>query len=429
MRRRRINFARLNYVLIPETREQAQRLERSLAVRLVLRPLFGWLGGYSREGGTLIVLATLSAGLALDVTGTYGYVLWSVLSGILLAAFAVRLAFPLRDVALRLEHPPRIAAGEPLTVNLLVTNTGARPIEALRTRYAMLTWDGRWLGERPCAARILPGQTVRLARRCRFDARGEKHAGPIGACVLAPGGLSTGKVRYTSDLKVTVLPRVARVERIASDAGARYQPGGLALASRTGESMELIGVRPYRRGDPVRDLHARTWARLGAPHVREYQQEYFTRVGVVLDTERGATTEVGEEAAISLAAGVLAWYSRSETLIDLLVIGDVVHPVTIGRSLGTLEHGLEILALVRPGAPFDPAALSARLAPHLERLSAIVFIALRWDPGRAGFARAIAAQGVACRPVLVGDDVRAPDVPVPYLDAMHINQGRPVVLP
>src|SRR5262249_59829460 len=87
-----------------------------------------------------------------------------------------------------------------------------------------------------------------------------------------------------------VVPKLARVEHVSTPLGRRYQPGGVALASKTGESMELIGVRPYRAGDVVRDLHAKSSARLGFPVVREYVQEYFTRIGVVLDTDRTIST-------------------------------------------------------------------------------------------------------------------------------------------
>ena len=36
---------------------------------------------------------------------------------------------------------------------------------------------------------------------------------------------------------------------------------------------------------------ARSWARTGIPVVREYQEEYFSRVGVVVDTDKEAADE------------------------------------------------------------------------------------------------------------------------------------------
>ena len=133
--------------------------------------------------------------------------------------------------------------------------------------------------------------------------------------------------------------------------------------------------RPYRPGDPVRDLHILTWARTGKPHVLEYQQEYFTRIGVVIDNDRAVCSEEGFEAAISLAAGVVAKLTSGEALIDLLVLGGQVHAFTIGRALGTLDQALDLLACADLGDTLDTPQLMRRLEPYLARLSCIVLIA------------------------------------------------------
>src|SRR5262249_44033891 len=143
---------------------------------------------------------------------------------------------------------------------------------------------------------------------------------------------------YSHGGRFLVVPRPANVTRVSTATGTRHQPGGVALASKTGESMDLLGVRPYRAGDPVRDLHARSWARLGVPVVREYQQEYFTRLGVILDTDATAGKSAHLEDAIVLAAGVVRCLARGDALIDVLVVGAEVHRLMLGRSLGTFEQ-------------------------------------------------------------------------------------------
>jgi uncharacterized protein (DUF58 family) len=181
----------------------------------------------------------------------------------------------------------------------------------------------------------------------------------------------------------------------------RHQPGGVALASKSGEAMDLLGVRPYRPGDPVRDLHARSWARTGIPVVREYQQEYFTRVGVVLDSDIADPERL--EAAVELAAGVIAHLSRGEALVDVLVVGDRVHELTVGRSLGYLDQALDMLATVERGPKVDAAALMRRLEPYLERLSSVVVIALAEGEERLAVQRGIEGRGISCTTLVVDD--------------------------
>ena len=129
--------------------------------------------------------------------------------------------------------------------------------------------------------------------------------------------------------------------------------------------------------------------------MKEYHQEYFSRVGVVLDTspERG---EQWLEAGISLAAGIVAYLSRGEALIDLLVTGDELHPLTLGRSLGYFEQALDHLACVEAGPAFESARLVNLLRPHLNRLSSVVLVSLGWDAQRSALAQEIASFGVGC---------------------------------
>ncbi len=201
-----------------------------------------------------------------------------------------------------------------------------------------------------------------------------------------------------------VVPRIARVVALRLPMGRSYQQGGVANASLTGEAMELMGVRPYRRGDSLRDLHAKTWARTGAPHVREYQQEYFTRIGVIVDNDKSVVSEEGLEAAISLAAGVVARLTRGEALIDLMVLGREIHPFTLGRALGTLDQALELLACAEPGPRLEVAPLLRQLEPYLSRLSCIVVITQSDDSSRLELTDAIVSRGVACRLLRIVDD-------------------------
>ena len=65
------------------------------------------------------------------------------------------------------------------------------------------------------------------------------------------------------------------------------------MSSDLGESFEYIGNREYREGDNVRDIDWTATARLNTPIVREYRDEYFLRVGVVLDTHVAVGIEAG----------------------------------------------------------------------------------------------------------------------------------------
>ncbi|MBW2523656.1 MAG: DUF58 domain-containing protein [Deltaproteobacteria bacterium] len=413
-----MKLAKLNHILIPPTKAGRDRFRRAWYGRL-LRPLGSLYGAFSAEGRVMAVLLMFLGFVSLEVYGTRVYLLWSAVVGLFVATLVARWAYRLADVRLEVEVPRRVTRGAPTRFGVVVHNRGAEDQVALRVSGPFLPWDGRWLGAQPVFPSVRAGATVRGEAEACFVERGEHHLDPFAIASLVPLGLAVGPPVEGAGSRFLVVPRVAPVEHIDLPLGDRYQPGGVAQASRTGEAMELWGVRPYRRGDAVRDLHALTWARTGVPHVREYRQEYFSRVGVILDNDRLVTTDDGLEAAVSLAAGVVACLSRGETLIDLLVVDGQVHPLTLGRSLGYLEQALDLLACVQLGAKLEPANLVRRLEPHLDRLSAVVLVteagsgSERGGPERRELCELLAARGLGCRVLRVarrrGREAKADD--------------------
>jgi hypothetical protein len=142
---------------------------------------------------------------------------------------------------------------------------------------------------------------------------------------------------------------------------------------------------------------------VGAPQVREYRQEYFTRIGVVVDTDQTKSSEETFEAALSLTAGILSHFTRGEALIDLIVFGDEIHPFTMGRNLGFLDQALDLLAAVNPGPAWSLETLERQVEPHLSRLSSMVFITLAQDEKHRAFEEFVLARNVGIRSVYVTD--------------------------
>jgi uncharacterized protein (DUF58 family) len=277
------------------------------------------------------------------------------------------------------------------------------------------------------------GTSTSVTMKARFAERGDLTLGRFRVSALVPLGLASGPPMESAPIRIRVVPRPANVLRINLPLATKHQPGGVALASKTGESMDLRGVRPYRKGDRIRDLSARTWARTGKPAVREYQEEYFTRVGVILDcvapASRRATTDDAFEAAVSLTAGVVARLGRGDALVDLLVTGGEVHALTLGRSLGFLEQALDHLAVAEIEESVDRTRLLKVLTPYLTRLSAVVMVVDGWDDAREAFLRAIEKKGVRVHCVAVGASVRtASGAPLRTVSVASIVAGEGLVL-
>jgi uncharacterized protein (DUF58 family) len=403
----RIDFARLNHILIPKTKAERDQLRDSWLGRVSMPVASFFWGSLTDEGRTLLVAAPLAGAVAIDVQRTSAYWVFAALVGLLFGSLVASRWLLLAATTVRVHAPRRVTVGDEIVFRIICSSEdepdGRREALPIRFRGPFLPWDGTWIGLPPVESTLVRGGRAETTMRARFVARGLHHLDSFTAAIVAPLGLACGPRTSSDGVKVYVVPRIANVVRLPSALTTKHQPGGVALASKAGESMDLVGVRPYRPGDPVRDLHAKTWARTGVPAVREYQQEYFTRVGVVLDTSIRDADRL--ETAIQVAGGVIAHLTRGESLIDVLVVGDAVHELTLGRSLGRLDQALELLATVEKGPALDADKLISRLEPHLAQLSSVFLIASRRSNEQRLLEEALRRHGLACTTLEVDDKV------------------------
>jgi uncharacterized protein (DUF58 family) len=278
-----------------------------------------------------------------------------------------------------------------------------KPSDRLRTfRLAPrsgLGLDSRQALTRPvCVPQLGARETAEAQMEVMPLRRGPLRFRGVAVARRDPFGLFRGFVRVACPETVLVLPKRYPVPRWEVSGPRNYQPGGVALASSIGESEEFVSLRDYRPGDPFRRIHSRSWARAGQPIVKEYQDEFFSRQALVLDTFAGpADLELFEE-AVAVAASFACTVETQESLLDLLFAGCRAYRFTAGRGLGQSGQMLEILASVQPSLDGEFALLSQLVIQHAPVLSACVCIFVDWDEPRRELVRQLRAAGL---PVLV----------------------------
>ncbi|HXF09457.1 MAG TPA: DUF58 domain-containing protein, partial [Desulfuromonadaceae bacterium] len=213
-----------------------------------------------------------------------------------------------------------------------------------------------------------------------------------------PLGLFRSFVDVQAVQTVLILPRRYPLPPIALPGSMKYQEGGIALASNVGRSEEFVALRDYRRGDPLRHIHWRSWAKAGKPIVKEFEDEFFVRHALVLDTFTDDPRSELLEEAVSVAASFACTVLTQESLLDLLFVGAESYCFTAGRGLGHADRMLEILASVRtcPDKPFK--ILDELVLGHVAVVSGCICIFLEWDEPRREFVRKLRALDL---PVMV----------------------------
>ena len=219
-----------------------------------------------------------------------------------------------------------------------------------------------------------------------------------------PLGLFRARVETGARESILVLPRRYRVQWPQPATGAPDRPGGATPARSNAGLEEFATLREYRRGDPLRHIHWRGWARLGVPVVKEFHEECFARQALVLDVHRPARgTRRQFEAAVSVAASLADCGPERTTSLDLLFLGPDVHRVAGGPGSGSPARLLEALACVdlRPEQSFDLVAEAVKT--RAGELSACVCVLLDWDGVRRRFVSELRALGLGTLVAVVVD--------------------------
>ena len=251
------------------------------------------------------------------------------------------------------------------------------------------------------------GQEVRLRLGLRCVKRGAYRLKGYRVATGFPFGILRAQRTFAEERALLVYPKFSPLGRLSLPTGRRHHPGGVALASNLGESFEFIGNRDYREGDSVRDIDWRATARAQRPIVREYRDEYFMRVAVILDTHipKGSTDADREafERAVSVAAAVSDYMARQDYLVDLFAAGPNLYHLTAGRSLAYLDQILDILACVdeNPQEPFE--TIEPEIAENLSKITTIICVFLDWNQSRQAFVHRLSQQGAGVKVIIVRD--------------------------
>lgn len=232
-----------------------------------------------------------------------------------------------------------------------------------------------------------------------------------GAIIVRPDpfGLFRAFARTVAKDALLVLPRRYPVPKIQLPGSRRYQKGGVALASSVGDAQEFFSLRDYRPGDPLRHIHWRSWARLGEPVVKTYQDEYFVRHALILDTFISTHESPVFEDAVSVAASFAYSIQQQDTLLDLMFVGAEAYRFTSGRSLASIDNMMEILACVEACVDKPFSTLQQLVTRHASQLSGAICILLDWDMARQAFIEALRGMGIPLLVLVVSSENTSAD--------------------
>jgi uncharacterized protein (DUF58 family) len=358
----------------------------------------------------------------------------------------------------RREVPRYATAGEPVRYALTIRNAGSRPVsrawltesppdprpdleafsilrepgEEERNRFdrtfAYFRWQWLLLRNRLFEdsssvdeIKLKPGEETRVFLELTPLRRGVIRLHDLRVQLPDPFGLFQ-RCRKVNGPAATlmVLPRRYPLPPIELPGGAAFKIAGESNTTSIGNTGQFVGLRDYRPGDPLRQIHWKSWARTGRPIVKELEDTFYPRYGLVLDTLCAERTDLLFEEAVSVAASFAASIDTSESLLDLMFVKNEAHIVTAGRGVERAEKLLEVLAGVTPERSGDFNSLFELVFRHREDLTSCLVILNGWDDLRAAFISQLHFAGIVCAPIIIGKGTAPAGFPYHWLESGHI---------
>ncbi len=379
---------------------------KSITVKSVGFLQYRWRNNLTPAGRMMFFILFLSGVGTITLRVPIYQIFFGVISFLFAVGIAGRIYRPKLEIVGNI--PSKVTAGHSVTGEFRLKNIGRKNAYDVSIGFPELHRSLQQVDDSIKTISILnPGETENLDITLKTHQRGIYELPNLKGFSYFPFGLEKfGKSRCVIE-PLLVLPSFHPLNHLQVPKGRRYQPGGIAMTSNVGESPEYIGNRDYSPGDPVRRIDFRSWAKTGSPVVREYQDEYYCRIALILDTHVDPSRKKGKkgfrelEAAISLIASIADHLSNGEYIIDFFAAGPDLHVFRAGRHTAHLDSVLEILACVEETRknPFDE--ITPSIIDELGNITTAICVFLDWNEPRSFLARSAIEAGCALKTIVV----------------------------
>lgn len=159
-------------------------------------------------------------------------------------------------------------------------------------------------------------ETESIELKLETSHRGSFVLKKIAALVPDPLGLIQTSIFYNGSLEFLVYPKRLQVRQFSFlTKGYPGREFALLLMPSTQRGVDFSGVRPYRKGDSVRDIDHRAFARYLKPFTKEFTVEQGASVVFVLDVRFSSFSKIiFMEKAIALAGAIATWFEERQIL-------------------------------------------------------------------------------------------------------------------
>jgi uncharacterized protein (DUF58 family) len=269
---------------------------------------------FHRSGWIYIVVSIVIGVLALNGGNNFHYLTEAAILGYMLSS-GIAGYTNIRRADVSLSFPDEIYARSPFLLDIEVRNKSRVPVYMI---------DVGVRGERVFFSVIQPGETVSRHIPFTLPSRGVNEIKDIELSSGYPFNFFTRywPVRFVG--KATVFPAPLGSRRDGAGAWVKKDEREGESGGRDEDVSDIMGVRPYAEGDPMKMIHWKSSARTGKLNSRLYDGSAARKTRMIdLDA---LISEMGVEAGLSAAAYEISASMKSGLPIGMADRGTIWAP-------------------------------------------------------------------------------------------------------
>lgn len=267
----------------------------------------------TRKAFSLGLGALILFGAGANSQAGWLYVIAAGFVGVVMAGMILP-SLSLRNLTAQRVAQPAAMVGESTNVTIQLNNTS-------RSKKGPLSGKDTFLGSvTPFIVNRLPARaTVQITYSIVPDRRGVYEGSPLTVWSGAPFGIARARRIIPAGGALIVHPKWVPVSSFPLLEAASTPNEAIHERPKRGGGMDFYGLREYRSGDSLRQIHWRASARGGKLQVREFEEQIASRLTLIVDAGEkvGAEPVTTFEDSISCAVS-LVFYAL-----------DTGHPVQI----------------------------------------------------------------------------------------------------
>ena len=332
--------------------------------------------------------------------------------------------------------PRRIRAGSTFSIRYELENQGRLSawdieLDNYRLRPGIKVKHVASAGVIPAGETIEINAEVEALKRGKYDI-----FSPIADSRFPLGLLKMSRRKKGAPDSLLVYPAFHELLAMDLPVAMRFQKEGDSRVSKVGESLDFFGNREFREGDDPRHIDWIGSARTGEVIIKEFQQEYLSRIAIIVDTYVPPINSfkfsfgkkqsfAGLEASLSLASALIDYLTRGEYVVDIFATGLDVYHFKAGRHLSCFADIMDILASLEINHQLPINEISSSIIEEISSIGSVVVLLQGWDKEREKLLERFTNYGIATKAIIIGDKekISAPSN-IQIYSAEDVEQGR-----